>query len=164
MDECYKSPTWQKRRLEAMQYADFRCQLCNAKDKQLHVHHRTYDTFENEPLNDLVVLCEDCHAKFHEKVAESGSGGGAKGCLGRTSLMYRIVGEWVLTPLSMCDRLPDTLIPLEDSHRWADDARLRPMRKTLLDTCPNLTGKQIKAILYALLPEEQILVPEWLRR
>ena len=69
MDEYYKSPGWQRRRLEAMQYADFRCQLCNAKDKQLHVHHRTYDSFKDEPPNDLIVLCEDCHAKFHGKRA-----------------------------------------------------------------------------------------------
>ena len=65
MNEYYKSPQWQKKRLEAMEYADFRCQLCNASDKQLHVHHRTYDAFKNEPPNDLVVLCEECHDRFH---------------------------------------------------------------------------------------------------
>mgnify|MGYP001615638009 CR=1 FL=1 len=67
MDEYYKSPEWQRRRLEAMQYADFRCQLCNANAKQLHVHPRTYDNFKNEPPTDLTVLCDGCHAKFHGK-------------------------------------------------------------------------------------------------
>jgi len=33
----------------------------------LHVHHRTYERVFHETLDDLCVLCEDCHELFHGK-------------------------------------------------------------------------------------------------
>lgn len=65
--EYLKSRSWHCRRIIALMRADYRCQLCN-KTKELHVHHRTYESLGHEPISDLVVLCKDCHAKFHDKV------------------------------------------------------------------------------------------------
>ena len=47
--------------------ANNKCQLCNNGNDELHVHHRTYDNVYHEELDDLIVLCKQCHSKFHEK-------------------------------------------------------------------------------------------------
>lgn len=62
-----KSPEWSARRRAALDRANHRCQLCNAT-QNLNVHHRTYENWGKEQPEDLTVLCEDCHAKFHDKV------------------------------------------------------------------------------------------------
>lgn len=46
--------------------AGMRCQVCNQTDG-IQVHHRTYAThgYEHDNMNDLTVLCSDCHGLFH---------------------------------------------------------------------------------------------------
>ena len=46
----------------------WRCQICNS-DKKLETHHRCYDNrgVEWKELADLIVLCEKCHRKYHDK-------------------------------------------------------------------------------------------------
>lgn len=58
---------WKAKRKAALKRAWYRCELCNASKTELHVHHKTYENRGNEPLSDLIVLCRDCHAKFHDK-------------------------------------------------------------------------------------------------
>lgn len=41
------------------------CFICRSKDR-LHVHHKTYDRIYNEILDDLVLVCSNCHNKIHE--------------------------------------------------------------------------------------------------
>lgn len=65
-DEYLKTTWWQILRADAMKRARGRCQTCNRNDIPLHVHHRTYEHRGEEPLSDLIVLCEDCHGKLHE--------------------------------------------------------------------------------------------------
>lgn len=64
----YKHPSWQRKRLEAMEAAEFTCQRCYDKDTTLNVHHRRYvkgrKVWEYE-LRELEVLCEPCHEEFH---------------------------------------------------------------------------------------------------
>ena len=43
----------------------YRCRLCGRDDVQLHVHHRTYENYAEERLEDLVTLCCSCHEHFH---------------------------------------------------------------------------------------------------
>jgi hypothetical protein len=43
----------------------YRCRLCGRDDVQLHVHHRTYATYAEERLEDLITLCRTCHEHFH---------------------------------------------------------------------------------------------------
>lgn len=64
-DEYLKSEYWRDVRRVALHRAGERCQLCNARDR-LQVHHRCY-TRRGLPgeLEDLIVLCADCHGRFH---------------------------------------------------------------------------------------------------
>lgn len=58
---------WKDIRLKALDRAGNRCQLCCNTDN-LNVHHNTYKNIGHEDLKDLVVLCRECHAKFHDKL------------------------------------------------------------------------------------------------
>lgn len=40
------------------------CKVCNEK-KSLSLHHRTYKNMGNERLNDLILLCQECHHIAH---------------------------------------------------------------------------------------------------
>ena len=42
-----------------------KCQLCGDEGTSLQVHHNSYDNLGNEANEDLIVLCPDCHGKFH---------------------------------------------------------------------------------------------------
>jgi len=64
-DAYLKTEHWARMREKALDYAGHRCQLCYSASEPLHVHHRTYDRLGRELLSDLVVLCEDCHERFH---------------------------------------------------------------------------------------------------
>lgn len=64
----YRHPEWQKKRLEALNIAEFACQRCYDKESQLHVHHKRY--VKNRmvweySVNELEVLCEECHQDAH---------------------------------------------------------------------------------------------------
>jgi hypothetical protein len=45
----------------------YRCRLCNRDDVELHVHHRTYENYAQEKLEDLITLCKECHHDSHFK-------------------------------------------------------------------------------------------------
>lgn len=66
--ELLKHPKWQRKRLEALQAADFKCSRCGADEVTLHVHHIEYIK-GNKPweyeLSELAVLCELCHGEEH---------------------------------------------------------------------------------------------------
>ena len=66
--EYLKSNIWNKTRRCKLEEANYKCQLCSKKDIELHVHHNTYENIGNEEMNDLIVLCKDCHSKFHDKI------------------------------------------------------------------------------------------------
>lgn len=57
---------WQETRRAALKRAGFKCQLCNSGGV-LDVHHRTYERRGQERSADVIVLCRDCHSKFHDK-------------------------------------------------------------------------------------------------
>lgn len=63
------TPEWKERRLHKLKRAGFRCELCHC-DGKLNVHHKTYERRGDESDTDLIVLCSNCHAKFHDKLAE----------------------------------------------------------------------------------------------
>lgn len=67
--EKLRDPRWQRKRLEAMQAAEFRCQMCYDSESPLHVHHKAYfkgrEPWEYD-IEQLSVLCEECHADEHE--------------------------------------------------------------------------------------------------
>jgi 5-methylcytosine-specific restriction endonuclease McrA len=67
--ELYRSPLWQKKRLQIMERAGFACEYCGAKEATLNVHHRVYHAgakpWEYADVA-LVCLCEPCHEEEHE--------------------------------------------------------------------------------------------------
>lgn len=62
--EYLKSNHWKEVREAALERADYKCQLCSNKE-YLNVHHNNYKNLGHEDPNDLVVLCRNCHRKFH---------------------------------------------------------------------------------------------------
>jgi hypothetical protein len=66
--EKLQDPRWQRRRLEALEKAEFACELCYDNESPLHVHHKEYfkgrEPWEYE-LEQLAVLCEGCHSNTH---------------------------------------------------------------------------------------------------
>lgn len=69
--EFLNTKYWDVVRRYKLKRSKYKCELCNAKGATLNVHHKTYKNhgFEHNHLEDLVVLCRECHAKFHDKVA-----------------------------------------------------------------------------------------------
>jgi hypothetical protein len=49
--------------------SDYTCQWCRKGDKELHIHHLTYDHLGSELyfIKDLVCLCKSCHKKAHPR-------------------------------------------------------------------------------------------------
>lgn len=67
--EYLQTEHWKRTRQSALGRARFQCELCTSRN-ELHVHHKTYEHRGYEYKSDLIVLCKDCHAKFHNKLAE----------------------------------------------------------------------------------------------
>jgi len=67
--EYLQTDHWREKRKGALHRANNKCQLCGSKEN-LHVHHNTYDNRGQEKDEDLVVLCETCHARHHGKLIE----------------------------------------------------------------------------------------------
>jgi len=65
-----QDPRWQKKRLEALEAAEWTCQCCMDSESTLHVHHRAYfkgrEPWDYE-VKQLEVLCKDCHESHHEE-------------------------------------------------------------------------------------------------
>lgn len=62
--ELLRDPRWQRRRLEVLKQADFKCQECGDESTELHVHHHYYISGWKPwdyPDTLLTVLCKDCH-------------------------------------------------------------------------------------------------------
>lgn len=65
-DAYITSNAWRAKRLKRLAIDGNKCQGCGSKTK-LHVHHRTYIRFGGEELmDDLVTVCEGCHALIHK--------------------------------------------------------------------------------------------------
>lgn len=68
LDAYYRSEAWKKKAGEAKERVG-KCQLC-ASTTRLEVHHNTYDRVGKEGPYDLVVLCHECHRKYHGHMNE----------------------------------------------------------------------------------------------
>lgn len=68
----FKTPQWQKRRLEILSRSDFKCEICGCESRQLHVHHKYYDQDKRAWEYDdksLIALCDECHRDEHEYIS-----------------------------------------------------------------------------------------------
>ena len=67
---CYQeyltSEHWDEVRRRELRFARYACRLCGSKDN-LQVHHRSYENLGYERSSDVIVLCGDCHHKFHQE-------------------------------------------------------------------------------------------------
>lgn len=46
------------------------CKLCES-NKDLQVHHITYENLKNEKDEDIILLCKNCHEKEHTRISKS---------------------------------------------------------------------------------------------
>jgi hypothetical protein len=71
--EQLRDPRWQKRRLQVLQYAGWRCQICGVKDQELHCHHSYYSKGKmawQYPKGAIISVCWRCHERLHPKKEE----------------------------------------------------------------------------------------------
>lgn len=62
--DLLKDPRWQRKRLEVLNDANWRCEECDNARDTLHVHHRIYRRGTNPweyDKEELQCLCENCH-------------------------------------------------------------------------------------------------------
>lgn len=57
-----RSDDWQAKRQERLEMDGYTCQVCGRTDSPLQVHHRSYAKLGDEPLDDLITVCETCHS------------------------------------------------------------------------------------------------------
>ena len=68
MNELWKDPKWQKKRLEILERDGWRCRICKSDIYTLNVHHLYYKKDKKPweyPKTSLITLCESCHEEEH---------------------------------------------------------------------------------------------------
>lgn len=67
--QLLQHPLWQKKRLEVLDKAGWRCQCCKSDQEQLHAHHIFYrkdaKPWEYEE-GEIISLCDECHELEHD--------------------------------------------------------------------------------------------------
>lgn len=122
--ELLKKPQWQKRRLQMLEKAGWKCVECGAEEQQLHVHHKRYIAgakpweYEDE---DLAVLCERCHEKAHGIEPEHPRPGMRRNRPSTTNTLLRLVMQHP----TWGARLPVSLIPDDSAEGRALAALVR---------------------------------------
>lgn len=66
------SKHWQRKREEALNHHGRKCNCCG-RTYNLHVHHKHYRNLFREKMEDLEILCADCHHHEHEEKPEMDS-------------------------------------------------------------------------------------------
>lgn len=65
-----KDSRWTDLRASVLERDEYRCQVCDSRNKNLHVHHKRYisnmKAWEYD-MKLLITLCSSCHEKFHHK-------------------------------------------------------------------------------------------------
>lgn len=71
--EYLQSDHWKSVRKKCYRQANYQCSLCDAKNCELHVHHKTYENLGCERWwEECIVLCKECHERHHGIVKEGG--------------------------------------------------------------------------------------------
>lgn len=71
-NDFLKTPYWSTISAYKKYQTNYKCSICGSKNN-LSTHHSTYERHGYEHLytvikNDLIVLCQSCHDKFHDKI------------------------------------------------------------------------------------------------
>lgn len=65
-EEHLQSDKWKEIRKAKAEEQHYTCERCGKVVLSgFHIHHKTYAHLGNEPLTDLMFLCEDCHIEVH---------------------------------------------------------------------------------------------------
>ena len=74
-DGYLRTTEWKQRADIMKKWFGYRCQGCNCSksERQLEVHHRTYERRGNENPKDLTVLCWKCHEQMENNRIERGN-------------------------------------------------------------------------------------------
>jgi len=56
---------WNQIRLHILKRDNYTCVMCGRNGGRLYVHHKTYQRWSKEHLNDLITLCYNCHEEIH---------------------------------------------------------------------------------------------------
>ena len=62
-----KSNKWRQRKHRSLRLVGYKCEVCRS-EVDIHVHHLSYERLGAEKDSDLIVLCEVCHTKQHDKL------------------------------------------------------------------------------------------------
>jgi hypothetical protein len=108
-DQYIKSPEWAERRKAILARDNFECRTC-PNSENLQVHHRRYDHFGNEPMEDLVTLCIECHDAITN-------------VLRSRRHTNRLVKPRTIDPVSIDDTLRNSNV----SHKNVQDTRSNPV-------------------------------------
>jgi 5-methylcytosine-specific restriction endonuclease McrA len=68
--EYLNTDYWKKFAASMKAKVNYKCQLCNGT-YDLNVHHKDYHSRGIEKPQDVIVLCRNCHGKFHDKLGEN---------------------------------------------------------------------------------------------
>lgn len=60
------SSKWKNKRKKKLKIISS-CEHCNDSER-LEIHHKHYRSVGNEDMDDLMVLCHDCHKKEHDRL------------------------------------------------------------------------------------------------
>lgn len=60
-----KSPAWKIKKQQVFLERGRTCEICMS-NRNIQIHHKTYDNLYNEDLEDLKILCDKCHKKEHK--------------------------------------------------------------------------------------------------
>lgn len=63
-DAYINSDKWKVLRKQVLRRDSYTCQVCKSQ-RAVQVHHLTYEHFQNEPLEDLLSVCLECHEQIH---------------------------------------------------------------------------------------------------
>jgi hypothetical protein len=119
-----ESPEWRVRRQWKLDEARNRCEVCNSSEPPIDVHHRTYERLGRERQSDLVVLCRQCHDRFHDKTHD------AKDC------------PVVLRPLRASDALQRKI---EEAERSGDEVAAARLAQEKLEQKRRAAGIRVQA-------------------
>lgn len=149
--EFLKTDFWIYVRDEVRRRAHYRCELCFSI-RGLQVHHKTYEHhgFEDMWLIDLICLCRNCHAKFHDKLPAAQDAPVTPARPG----VERAVASWAKTNQDAL--AAEALHLLKQLDPTRKKLHLIPRLKTTIGTQMGLNSKQV-GILFVRLRELGVL-------
>ena len=62
--EYMQSEKWRALKFSRLMIAQYKCESCGSFHN-LNLHHITYERLTQEALEDVAILCEECHTKLH---------------------------------------------------------------------------------------------------